>query len=223
MSGDGGSPSLTDAPRFPRRHSSGARPTQRLTSLGVCVELRGCRSDRSLKIDLANIAGTPGARGRYSISEEVPPTDDVVPIGPVEGELEVENIGSLLLVRGVLHARVRLTCVRCLASFELPVEMEVEEEFATEITEPDVPTMDRDEPEASAMSDFILDVSELIRQQLLVNVPMAAICREGCRGICPVCGQNLNEETCTCAAQPVDSRWAKLADLAEPRPEKDKD
>ena len=176
-----------------------------------------------MKIDLANIAGTPGARGRYSISEEVPPTDDVAPIGPVEGELEVENIGSLMLLRGVLRARVRLTCARCLASFELPVEMEVEEEFATETTEPDVSTMDREEPEASAISDFVLDVSELIRQQLLVNVPMAAICREGCRGICPVCGQNLNEETCACAVQPVDGRWSKLADLVEPHPEKDKD
>jgi len=176
-----------------------------------------------LKIDLANIAGTPGARGRYSISEEVPPTDDVTPVGPVEGELRVENIGSLLLLRGVLRALVRVNCARCLAAFELPMEIEVEEEFATETTEPDVSTMDREEPEASAMSDFMLDVSELIRQELVASVPIAAVCREGCRGICPVCGQDLNEGTCTCAAEPLDSRWSRLADLIEPRPEDKKD
>ena len=131
-----------------------------------------------MRIDLANIAGTPGARGRYSVSENVAPTDDLACVGPVTGQLEVENTGSLLLVRGRLQAVVHLVCGRCLGTVERPLEIEFEEEFATGETEPDVVTMDRDEPEASAMKALVLDVAELTRQQLAVNVPMAFVCRE---------------------------------------------
>ncbi|MBN1460665.1 MAG: DUF177 domain-containing protein [Armatimonadetes bacterium] len=169
-----------------------------------------------MRIDLANIAGTPGARGRYSVSENVAPTDDFACVGPVTGQLEVENTGSLLLVRGRLQTVVRLTCVRCLGTFERPLDIQFEEEFATGETEPDIVTMDRDEPEASAMKSFVLDVAELTRQQLAVNVPMAFVCRENCRGICPKCGQDLNEGTCDCPPEAVDGPWSKLSALLQP-------
>lgn len=175
-----------------------------------------------MKIDLANIAGTLGARGRYSISEEVAPTEEFSCVGPVMGEIEVENTGSLLLVRGEIRALVRLACVRCLGTFEHPLRMTIEEEFATEETEPDIPTMDREEPQASAMSHFVLDVTELVRQQLLVHIPMAFVCREDCRGICLKCGKKLNKGPCDCAVEPSDSRWDRLADiLKEKQGEKD--
>jgi uncharacterized protein len=179
-----------------------------------------CGAGVSLKIDFANIAGTPGARGRYSISENVAQTEDFACVGPAVGELQVENTGSLLLLRGELRATLKLACVRCLGAFERPITMTIEEEFSTGETEPDIATMDRDDPDASAMSDFVLDVSEFVRQQILVNVPIASICREDCRGICPRCGQNLNEKDCDCAVEPADSPWAKLSDLLQPPPDR---
>jgi len=172
-----------------------------------------------LKIDLANIAGTPGARGRYSISVEVAPTEDFLTLEPVVGELEVENTGALLLVRGRLQANVGLTCVRCLGPCECPLQIDVAEEFSTEETEPDISTMDRDEPETSAMDKFVLDVSEFVRQQIVVNLPMAQICSSDCKGVCPQCGQNLNEGPCGCGIEPIDHRWGKLAELLE-RPDR---
>jgi uncharacterized protein len=165
------------------------------------------------RIDLADIAGTPGERGRYAISEEIPVADSCEVLGPVVGELEVENPGSLLLVRGKLRAVVRVSCVRCLGLCEYPLTMSVEEEFATPETAPDVLTTDREEPEAAAIANYVLDVSELVRQQLAVNLPMAQLCREDCRGICPECGQNLNLGPCACSKAPADSRWGRLADL----------
>ncbi|MCJ7750187.1 MAG: DUF177 domain-containing protein [Armatimonadetes bacterium] len=175
-----------------------------------------------MKIDLANIAGTPGARGRYSISENVAQTEDAACVGRVVGELQVENTGPILLLQGELSATLSLACVRCLGAFERPITITMAEEFSTGETEPDVATMDRDEPDASAMSDFVLDVYEFVRQQILVNVPIASICREDCRGICPGCGQNLNEKDCDCAVEPADSLWAKLGDLLQPPPDRTK-
>lgn len=165
------------------------------------------------RIDLADIAGTPGERGRYAVSEEVPATESYEVLGPVVGELEVENPGSLLLIRGELRAVVRVNCVRCLSLCECPLTMKVEEEYATAETAPDVLTIDREEPETSAIANYVLDVSELVRQQLAVNLPMAQLCREDCQGFCPECGQNLNLGPCGCSRAPADSRWVKLADL----------
>jgi uncharacterized protein len=166
-----------------------------------------------MKIDIANIAGTPGERGRFSISEPLAPTESYTPVGPVTGELIVENAGSLLLIHGRLHAVLRLSCVRCLTEAELPLDIEFMEEFASQGTAADVETMDRDEPETAAVSDFVLDAGELARQQMVANLPMALVCRPDCRGICPTCGKNLNEGACECEPTPADDRWAKLQDL----------
>jgi uncharacterized protein len=171
------------------------------------------RLGSTVRIDLASIAGTPGAHDRYAISQEPPPTEGYEAVGPVVGEIEVANTGSLLLMRGELRAVVRVRCVRCLVSCECPLVMKIEEQFATAETPRDVLTIDREEPEASAIEDFVLDVSELVRQQLAVNLPMAQLCREDCQGICPQCGQNLNLGPCTCVARAADERWTALGEL----------
>lgn len=174
-----------------------------------------------MKIDLSDIAGTPGARGRYSISEGLVPAEGISCVGPVRGEITVENAGSLLLVRGRLDGLFRLSCIRCLGDFDRPFSVEVEEEFATEDTAPDIETVDRDEPGASAISDYVLDVSELVRQQVMLNAPMASVCRPDCPGICPQCGQNLNEGPCKCVPEAADGRWVQLRDLLPGAPEKE--
>lgn len=108
---------------------------------------------------------------------------------------------------------LKLTCVRCLTEVEQPIELEVEEEFASQGTAPDVETIDREEPEAAAISDYVLDAGEFVRQQVALNVPMAFVCRPGCRGICPTCGRNLNQGSCGCPPQVEDDRWSKLGEL----------
>jgi len=173
-----------------------------------------------LKIDLANIAGIPGARGRFTISEQLSADEGVACVGPVAGELTVENAGSLLLVRGRLQARLRLACVRCLAEGEQELEIEVEEEFASEGASPEVRTIDREEPEASAITDFVLDAHEFARQQVVANAPMSFLCRPDCPGICPQCGKDLNGGPCGCALDRGEGGlpgqgWAKLAELLE--------
>lgn len=166
-----------------------------------------------MKIDLANIAGTPGARGRFAISERLAVTEEAACSSPVTGELTVENVGSLLLVRGHLQVTLRMPCVRCLQEGEQELSIEVEEEFASEGTGPEVDTMDREEPELSAMSDFVLDAHEFARQQVVANVPMSFLCRRDCRGMCSECGKDLNEGPCQCRVVSGDERWTKLGDL----------
>jgi uncharacterized protein len=58
-----------------------------------------------------------------------------------------------------------------------------------------------------------LDLAPTLREQILLALPMDTLCGESCRGLCPHCGQNLNEATCDCRSDVADPRWAKLREL----------
>jgi uncharacterized protein len=58
-------------------------------------------------------------------------------------------------------------------------------------------------------------LEDVLREQVLLALPLKAICREECRGLCPHCGQNLNQEQCTCAESSEDPRWSALKDIRE--------
>jgi uncharacterized protein len=168
-----------------------------------------------VKIDLANMAGVPGAHGRYVVDETLPATDGVEVVGPVTGEITVQNTGQLLVVRGRLGARVRSSCRRCLAETEEPLQIEIAEEFAAEGAAADVDTVDREDPERSAIHDYVLEVSEFVRQQVAVHLPMASLCRADCQGLCPQCGRNLNQGQCGCEPDLGAGPFAKLKEMLE--------
>ena len=58
-----------------------------------------------------------------------------------------------------------------------------------------------------------LELADLIKEQILLALPMQRICREECKGICPVCGANRNEVPCECHVKPADDRWIALKNL----------
>lgn len=124
-----------------------------------------------------------------------------------------------------LQARARyeqsLRCDRCLGEYREPVEWELEllvleqsEETAAgerELSEEDL---------GVAYADGgVLDTRPLLVEQVQLNVPMRPLCREDCRGLCPVCGANRNLEGCECKDESVDPRWAALAELRGRLPE----
>jgi len=71
-----------------------------------------------------------------------------------------------------------------------------------------------EEPGVFTISEqHILDLTEAIRQNAIVAIPMKPLCREDCAGICPKCGKDLNQGECGCPTEEVDPRWAKLLKL----------
>ena len=58
-------------------------------------------------------------------------------------------------------------------------------------------------------------LEDVLREQVLLALPLKAICREDCKGLCPHCGRNLNQEQCNCAETPDDPRWSALKDIRE--------
>lgn len=119
-------------------------------------------------------------------------------------------------LRGAIRAEVEVACDRCLAAVKFPVEVEFDTSFlpeevgrdATENLELRVEDM-----AASFYDGEAVDVSELVREQVILAVPTRLLCSEQCKGLCPKCGADLNAEGCACEQGEVDPRWAALANL----------
>ena len=138
--------------------------------------------------------------------------------GSLRGTLEKGDDQSVH-VRGRLEARLGLRCGRCLEPFALAVDEEidlfslphrpneVEEEEAVEL-------QDRDVVVAYYQGDR-LDLAGIVREQLFLAVPMKRLCGEGCKGLCPSCGCNLNRDQCACKQEDTDPRLAPLRQIFE--------
>jgi uncharacterized protein len=122
-------------------------------------------------------------------------------------------------VRGHLDARLGLECGRCLEPFAWVVDQDLDLFYLPHLEgnltedEDEVELADR-ELLVSYYRDGRLDLGELVREQLFLSLPMAKVCREACRGLCPTCGVNRNLGSCDCATgEDVDPRLAPLARL----------
>jgi uncharacterized protein len=137
--------------------------------------------------------------------------------GPIlAGPIRLMRTGNDILVQGELHAELTLPCARCLTPVPVPLTVTLDDVFTPTL---DIVTGQAITPEEEDQALWIdehhlLNLSEVLRQYVLVALPMRPLCRADCRGLCANCGQNLNEGPCDCKPEP-DPRWAKLAALLD--------
>jgi len=161
--------------------------------------------------------------------EELPP--DVIDLGPdVKQRTALKASGHADLVEehhgkhkkiqdiriaGELATRLETSCARCLE----PVEQEVARKFdllyrpqgsdarAEELSVTDA------EAEIGYYQGEGVELNDVLREQVLLALPLKMLCREDCRGLCPQCGQNLNATQCSCSSEVEDPRWEALKDI----------
>jgi len=176
-----------------------------------------------MKLDLSEIAKTVGARATHQFRETLPDDEEVRFRGPVTGSLTVTNAGQLLLLSGDLTGEVELTCSRCLVPFNWPVQAAINEEFVLELA-PGPHPAPKVQDDESAAPVFVgktldLDLTELIRQTVLVALPLQPLCRPKCAGLCPVCGADRNQGDCGHAPEAPESPLATLRALLQKKEE----
>ncbi len=130
-------------------------------------------------------------------------------------KLRLHKRSDQIVVLGTAGGTVSEECSRCLrrSDRKFSVEFEI---FCDKIgAQKDRPQPDEEEGETylAHHDGRILDIGPVVREAVLLSVPMQALCTEDCRGLCPVCGVNLNEQTCGCAAGKPDARWSALDKL----------
>lgn len=149
---------------------------------------------------------------------------------PEEIELEQENvklienvkiIGELTkgIVRiethGTIRAKAEIECTRCIQPIEKELEIPFKASFIapehfTEAKEAELHESDLD---VSVYEDDKIDLTELVREQIILNLPEQIFCREDCKGLCAKCGENRNLIDCKCEEKEIDPRWAALKNL----------
>jgi uncharacterized protein len=137
--------------------------------------------------------------------DQVDVSDDLS-LRQVDGLVTIGRTPQGLLVQGKFSGSLSLQCVRCLADYEHMLHWDLTELYA--FNEKSVTDSGLFVPE-----DAQIDLAPLIRDYALLDVPISPVCRPDCRGLCPACGQNLNERDCGHRPPQDESPFAALKNL----------
>lgn len=141
-------------------------------------------------LDLNDVLQHPGRKVSVDVATELPEEADLDLVKPLSGYLEAVSTGNILLLEGSFSAEVVVECARCGAPIEVPVQFELEEQFPVEGTPSSFSSQDYarvapDEPYDMFDGNSLM-VEALLRQTLLVNMPMQPLCGYGWEGPCPI-------------------------------------
>ncbi len=154
-------------------------------------------------------------------TERLHPKDLLEAVGPVDAHLRIERRNEEVLVNGSIHGRVTLRCSRCLADFEQDLSIDIDLRYhpVGDLEKEEAYEVPKDEINIGFYSDDEIDVTQIVREQLILSLPMKPLCDERCKGLCPVCGADINVETCGCKDEAIDPRLESLKRLFSNRKE----
>ena len=127
----------------------------------------------------------------------------------------LENSGGEARIEGKFSGTMESDCDRCLATASYPLETSFDLFYRPSTDNPDGDEVKIDEGEAEIgfYDGLGMELADIIKEQILLALPIKRTCREDCKGICPVCGGNRNESGCDCHVKPADDRWNALKRL----------
>lgn len=149
------------------------------------------------------------------LTEKISSDEYITIVSPVEASLRIDKRGSEVIITGTAKGTVELQCGRCLKIFGMDIDSRIDVVYhpASEINKEEHYKLKGDELDTGFYTNDILDTDNLLKEQLVLNVPMKPLCSEGCKGLCPKCGIDLNITQCNCPTSEIDSRLAVLKQL----------
>ncbi len=144
-------------------------------------------------------------------------TTEMKQVVPLEVTATAELLEDQIRVEGSFETKIELVCARCLE----PVLEDVNKPFDlfyAPLPKEDKPKEDQlkeDDTEIGFYQGDGLFLADILKEQVLLALPLKVICRSDCRGLCPACGANLNHEGCRCETHATDTRMAPLARLKQ--------
>ncbi|MBN2125881.1 MAG: DUF177 domain-containing protein [Deltaproteobacteria bacterium] len=135
--------------------------------------------------------------------------------GPLSVRVELYRAGDTFVLDGVIEGGVKVVCDRCLEPYHRDVKRVFKELLALP-----APAGQEEELELADEDldvDFIrgeeIELDDIIREQIYLSLPMKLVCAEGCRGLCPGCGVNLNRGSCRCPSETGHPGFSRLKDI----------
>lgn len=168
-----------------------------------------------LYIDVSDLAGKPGTSrilpAEGSIQGLISGLGRVDENDPVHVNLTLTSRENGVAVRGRAWGRFQLSCSRCLIEYGEAFGVDLNEMF---YFEPEV----AEEKDGYEVKDQTVDLEPMLRDAIVLNIPIKPVHAEDCRGLCAVCGADLNVTNCRHGEDLVDIRWAPLRDLIADEP-----
>jgi uncharacterized protein len=174
-----------------------------------------------MHLDLSEIVMRRGMKVGLDVDQPAVEDPDLVFAEPIRGHLVFSNQGDLVNIQGRAHTALKVECGRCLTDVVVPLDLQVEEHFPVdEVQHPNKPPTEDDDLDSIVRSVIyldqgrpILDLDELLRQLIVMEVPIRTVCSEECAGLCPRCGANRNTDPCQCAEGDANRPLSGLAAL----------
>ncbi|NLY89253.1 MAG: DUF177 domain-containing protein [Firmicutes bacterium] len=157
-----------------------------------------------LKVDLSTIKEQTGGVLELTEKLHLPSQGGVDFPEPVTVNVQVNRTNQGYYVSGKIQGRYKVPCDRCLETIWEPLTAEFAENFY------DRRGREREETDKIAGPEG-LDLTPTLLEAITFGLPMKHLCRADCRGLCSVCGKNLNLSSCSCSEQEIDPRLAVLA------------
>jgi DUF177 domain-containing protein len=147
------------------------------------------------------------------------PDADYTIVAPVALEFEIHKDKERFRLNGRAQTTLELPCSRCLEPFRWAVDepFELTYEPRPASTAEGEREIANEDFSAAFYDDDAIDLEQLMRERIEMSLPMKPLCREDCKGLCPLCGTNLNRGTCDCKTDWEDPRLAALKALQTPK------
>jgi uncharacterized protein len=134
----------------------------------------------------------------------------------VTGRVRFDRTPRGVLVRADVHGTMNDVCSRCVKPISYPVDIDIAEEYVQTVDATSgaaIETVEGEEDAYRIDARHVIDLAEAVAQYWTLALLMAPLCDEDCRGLCPVCGEEIAAAGHACTGEQIDSRWSALAKL----------
>jgi len=136
----------------------------------------------------------------------------------IEAGCFVEKVLKNVSVKGTIKACIELECCRCLEKFSFPLEVEFRDVLSpTEELKKDELELSYEDLEYKCYEGDVIEIDQIVVEQVILQIPVKPLCNDSCKGLCPVCGINLNMDTCDHKMQQINSPFAALKNFKSNR------
>ncbi|MBN2412196.1 DUF177 domain-containing protein [candidate division KSB1 bacterium] len=159
-----------------------------------------------LKLNISSFSEGLSSEKRTVLPSEID-LDEQEFYHPINLVFNINKIGSEVFLKVQLDTSVALVCDRCLADYKYKLN-----ETVSIVCTTDNSLVTKDEDGIYFISETTneINITDSIRDALILNIPQKKLCSEKCKGLCAQCGVNLNDETCNCKSEKIDPRWEAL-------------
>ncbi|AUS95967.1 hypothetical protein CDQ84_02620 [Clostridium thermosuccinogenes] len=161
-----------------------------------------------MKIDISDILKFDGAsldvkfEGSQEDFDIKSIDDDLIFADPIRFDGKLVNVSGVIKLDGSLEADYTAVCYRCLKKIDRRMKLDIKEEFVDASKDTD--------GEMYTYEGKYIDLGKALKDNIVLNLPMKQVCTSDCKGLCPKCGENLNEKECSCKEEYINPQMEVL-------------